>query len=139
MVKYGGNGITFLCLDRHLFTPKTIHMTNYRDFNGMDISFKDMERPKPPVSVGDHFKFNYCNCVVVALGENRFQYEYVNPSFKNERIKRWITYIYWQKNVFYDFNTPILKGDKCPAKIKDEFHLRELKRLKTKLFILSLK
>lgn len=114
-------------------------MTNNFDFNGMDISFEEMERAQPPVSIGKHFKFNHCNCVVVALGENCFQYEYVNPSFKNERIKRWITYRYWQENVFYNFNTPILKGDKCPAKLKDEFHLRELKRLKAKLLILSMK
>lgn len=64
-----------------------------------------------PVTVGDQFKFNYRNCIVTKVYNNCFEWESLNPALKNKRKVNIITFQYWQQNIFYHFNTPILKGD----------------------------
>jgi hypothetical protein len=96
---------------------------------GTNYNRQDMCAPCSPVSIGDEFKFNHRNCKVIKINNSSFDYEYINPALKNNKTNK-ITFIYWQNNVFYHFNTPILKGTDSPSILKNEYYKRKLKRLK---------
>jgi hypothetical protein len=96
---------------------------------GTNYNRQDMGAACSPVSVGDEFKFNHRRCVVIKINQSSFDYEYMNPALKNNKVMK-ITFIYWQNNVFYHFNTPILKGDNSPKILKEGYPERKLRRFK---------
>lgn len=100
---------------------------------GTNYNRQDMCAQCSPLSVGDQFKFNHRNCKVIKINNSSFDYEFINPALKNNKTNK-ITFIYWQNNVFYHFNTPILKGTDSPGILKNEYYKRKLKRLKEYVF-----
>lgn len=89
-----------------------------------------------PVTVGDQFTFGYKKCIVIKLNKTSFDYKFMNPSYDNRITKR-ISFVFWQKNVIKRLGDQyILRGGKEPRVIKEEFHKRELKRLKESISIL---
>lgn len=73
-------------------------MANYHYSSLFGIDNPDYSVPLVPVNIGQTFSFFNYKCEVTKLCDNYFEYEFVNPSRRNDRISsKRITYKYWQE------------------------------------------